>query len=495
MHKNYNLKSNLVKILKHGVIYGAGWLIASIIRLALMPVFTRYLDTFEYGTVALLDSAVDLVRIVFAAGIGSAIVRFFHQQEDQKRKDAVVSTGIVFLLFTSGIAGIFLLFGAKNLSAILLGSAERSNYVLLALGAMVVSLPRLGVESMLAATNNSRFYSAITVVQSIFCAALNLYLVIVLDLGVLGILIGNFFVSFLISVVLVFWSLNKVGWRFHKALFREMLRFGLPMVPALLAATAMHQSDRLFIRAFSSLEDVGLYSIAYQFPFMLNAIFIGSFERIWGGSVIYDIAKAPDSGFQFRRMCTYTMIVLGIALFGTAIAAKSIVEVFTGPAYRGAAQYIPAIAFGVWVYSLHTFVRVGVVLTKKSHLFPINYGLACAVNIGLNFILVPIYGPMGAAWSTVITYICFSIGGFFLYRSCYPLEFEWGRLGVFAVFCILSVIGRGEIIINGFLANLFIDFLFFLTVPSILFVLPGYLTPGEKMKAKSLTLKAVRGFF
>lgn len=489
-----DLRTTLFQTLKHSLVLGVGWMVATVIRLSLLPVFTRYLNTTEYGTVAFLDTAVGLARILLVAGLSSSILRFFNEKGNPDYQKTVVSTGMQVLLLMSIAAAALSVLTAEPMGSLLLGSPGKSALVLLAAGEMIAGLPRLAAESFLTATRKTITLSVIIACQALCSAAVNLYLVVYAGLGVRGMLLGNFLVALLFSAALTGWTLKKVGWRFDRTLLAEMMRFGLPMIPALLAAAAMHQADRLFIRSFASIEEVGIYSIAYTFPFMLSSILIQNFERIWGASLMYEAARAPDAGYQLRRMCTYTMFIIGIALFGTAMGARSIVSVFTGPSFHEAYRYMPPIALGVWIYALHIFVRTGVVLKKKTHLFPVNYGIACGINIALNFILVPYYGGMGAAWASVITYSWFSIGGYFLYRHCYRLEIEWGRLTRFMVVCVAAVIFRGMVTTAGFSATLATDLGFFLVVPLLLFLWPGFVTSGEKSAILELTLRALPGF-
>lgn len=489
-----DLRTTLFQALKHSLVLSVGWIVASGIRLCLLPVFTRYLDTVEYGTVAFLDTAVGLARILLVAGLSSSILRFFNEKGNPDYQKTVVSTGMQVLLLMSIAAAALSVLTAEPMGSLLLGSPGKSALVLLAAGEMIAGLPRLAAESFLTATRKTTALSAIIACQALCSAVVNLYLVVYAGLGVRGMLLGNFLVALLFSAALTGWTLKRAGWRFDRTLLAEMMRFGLPMVPALLAAAAMHQADRLFIRSFSSIEEVGIYSIAYTFPFMLSSILAQNFERIWGASLMYEAARAPDAGYQLRRMCSYTMFIIGIALFGTAVGARSIVSVFTGPSFHEAYRYMAPIALGVWIYTLHIFVRTGVVLTKKTYLFPVNYGIACGINIALNFILVPYYGGMGAAWTSVITYTWFSIGGYFLYRHCYKLEIEWGRLARFMVVCVGVVILRGLVPTAGLSATLAADLGFFIIVPLALFFWPGFVTAGEKSAILELTLRTLPGF-
>ena len=74
------------------------------------------------------------------------------------------------------------------------------------------------------------------------------------------------------------------------------------------------------------------------------------------------------------------------------------------------------------------FAKMGPFLMEKSKWIMISRAVGAAANIGLNFLLIPYMGFVGAAWAT-----CFSFGimAFVLFcvnRRLYPISYEWKKL-------------------------------------------------------------------
>ncbi len=474
-----NLKEHLKEIGKYGSIYMVGWIFTTVLRLGLLPVFTRHLDRAEYGTLSLLDSAIALIQILGTLGLTSAIIRFYHDKPDAEHKRRVIATGSsVMLLGVLLLAGILFPFSGE-LARLVLGENAVTLYFQLTLTTMLLGLLRTAADSYFTASKRATVFVIATIVQALLSAALNLYLVVGLRLGVRGMLTGNLIAAAAVSTVLFVYVLKLNGFGFDGEILRGMLRYGLPLVPSLLAAAAMHNLDRFFIREYAGLEAVGLYSIAYQFPFLLNAIMSNAFLHIWGSNTMFSIAQEPDSKRQFAKICTYFMTVLLYALFVLSIGAETLISIFAAPSYSVASRYLPVIALGVWGYSLHNFVRIGVVLTKKTHLMVINYFIALVINMGAILLVVPRFGAMGAAWATVLTYFCFSIGGYFLYRHCYSIEFEWGRLAKILGLAISLAAVRKLANIPSSVGSLLLELMLIGLFPVILFYGLSFLTTTE----------------
>jgi O-antigen/teichoic acid export membrane protein len=487
-----SIVSNIKEISKHGSIYLGGWAINVVLRLALLPVFTRYLDKTEYGTLAILDSAIEIIKILCALGLGTAIIRFFHDAESEKERNKFVSTGIIVMVCISIFSGTLLFSVRTPLTNLILGPGSPSLYFTLCVITMLFQLVRTGTDSYLMAKKASTAFIIANTGQALLASSLNLYLIVFQGMGVLGMLLGNLISAAIVNIILLVIVLNKVRIRIDVDIFIKMLRFSLPLVLSVLAAAGMHNLDRFFIRNFTSMAEVGLYSLAYQFPFMLNSIFATSFEGIWGGNTIYKIANEPDGIFQYKRICTYYMGFLGFAMYCISIASYTVVTILAAPEYIDAAKYIPVISFGVWLYSFHIFAKTGVMLTKKTYLFSVNYTLALIVNITANIMLIPLFGAMGAAIATVITYGFFSIAGYAIYKHCYALEFEWVRLSIIPSIGIILVVLRFTFQNTGFISTCLTDIIFIIIYPIIFLMLPGFLTAGERKHLSSFKSQKVK---
>jgi O-antigen/teichoic acid export membrane protein len=313
-----------------------------------------------------------------------------------------------------------------------------------------------------------------------------------MNMGLRGMMWGNFLVGGAVTLGLSVWVAGQVGLRWEGPVVRRMLSFSLPTVPAMAAATCMHYIDRFFLRRYATMGAVGLYAIAYQFPFMLHAMLGGSFERIWGASTVFTIARASDARHQYSRVCTYVMTVLAFAQFSLAISSRSVVAAFAAPDYAQAADYVPILSLAIWIYALHMFVRVGVVLSKRTHLFTVNYLAAFGVNVAANWLLVPSFGAMGAAVASLLTYAYFTAGGRFLYRSTYDLVFEKRRLLTAAGLGVLAVAARTLVGTTGFWSTALADLTTVAAYAGSLLFFPGFWTAGEREAMRSFVRGGMR---
>ena len=137
------------------------------------------------------------------------------------------------------------------------------------------------------AAKKSKSYMVYMLARLFISIVANLYFIVVLKLGVLGMLYGNLTSNTLVAFVITGHNIVINGLRLRVSMLRQLLKFGIPLIPASSLGLIMHNADRFLIRYYCSLSDVGLYSIGYKFPFMLNALILQSFNFIWTGATMY----------------------------------------------------------------------------------------------------------------------------------------------------------------------------------------------------------------
>src|SRR5450432_273422 len=95
-------------------------ILAKVIAVVMLPLYTRYLSPGDYGTIELLANGVILISILVRLGMIEAFLRFYFSDTDTERRDALARRAVVFLLITTTIVSIVLLVFAAPLSGIVL---------------------------------------------------------------------------------------------------------------------------------------------------------------------------------------------------------------------------------------------------------------------------------------------------------------------------------------------------------------------------------------
>ena len=477
--KSGQLSRTLREISGHSLVYSIASLSSSAASILLLPIYTRFLSPSDYGVLEVLDHTNTILSLFIVAGLNSAIPRFVSDSESEAERCKVISTVTCFCVISAFLLLILAIILSESLSFLILGNTDYRQYIVLnsfLLWAQVV-LYVSGLSFI--ARKESKIYLFYMLVRLTICAIGNVYLVAILHWGVSGMLYGNLIGFGLIGFVMGVHNARRNGYGISFPVLMRVLKFSVPLVPAMLLATVMHNADRFLIRVYCSMEDVGIYGLGYKFPFMLNLLVLQSFSLIWTGATMYEVSKAPDAADQYGRITTY---VVGFYLFAQltlSLLSVPIVRLLAAPQFFPAHQVVPLVSMGLCVHAFYFFFSVGPFLKGSTWLLNLSYLPAALFNIFGNIVFLPGYGFMAAAWVTILTYIVFIVALYFSCKHLTVINYEFRRLGTMfgssvAILLISSTFVLDSIVLE-LAKGVTLVVLFLISL-----VLSGWLTDGEK---------------
>jgi O-antigen/teichoic acid export membrane protein len=282
------------------------------------------------------------------------------------------------------------------------------------------------------------------------------------------------------------WHLRgHVAFAFDRGLATRALGFGLPEIPVRWGSWALKVADRLILQHFTSLAVVGVYSVGYsvsKMPFDLVA------NSIHWAIVPFFYATATRetearSQALFARVATWNLIILAGLGVGTVIFGGELISILASSKYAEAGAIIPLIvAAGVLEASFYIPSKGIYLKGKTPYLVPL-FTVPAALNIGLNFVLIPRFGMMGAAWATLIARALMLTSTLLVSQRIYPIPYEYGTMAkVLVIGC--AVAAAGQLVPDTpFLLRVAIKLLLAAAFPGLLYV-TGAIDPA--------TLAAIR---
>ncbi len=439
--------SIMLNLVKSSGIYALASLAAPLISLVLAPFLTRYLSHSEYGALVILNTFIALIAGVTQLGLGSAFFRAYsYDYESQSDRKNVLSTTIIVLLLISipvTIAGIL---GAPWLATLLLGSPSLSDAVKVA--ALVILVQNLTVPgfSWLRAENRAGLFTFLSIVNLCVTLGANIVLVGVVRIGIAGSLLATGSGYALIVICTLPFILLYAGFHLRWDMARGMLAFGLPHIINLLSGWLLQLSDRYLLGQLGSLSQVASYAVAYSLGGVLSAFVITPFSFAWW-SLMFPIAKKDNAKHIFRLIFRWFSFVLLFATFGLSLFGTVVLHLLFPPIYYSATPIIPIIAASIMFNGIFVVVAVGTSLRRKTWLVAIFITFSALLNVGLNIVLIPLYGTMGAAVATLIAYIALALITYIGNQWIYPVPFEIG------LFLVALLAGVALYLGGGFLAQ------------------------------------------
>ncbi len=475
---------SLRNIARHSAIYSAGDLLGKGLAFVMIPIYTHYLHAEQYGILEMLELSSYIFGFIISMGISQSTLRHYQEFEKREEKEKVLSVAIISLLLISAVSLLLLFAFSAPISKLVLGSAEHVNLFKLMLAALVIGINSEIPLTLLRLNDQSLKYVSISLAKLIVSFSLNIFFVVYLEQGVKGILISGLITSLLLTSITLFITLSSIKLSFSFALARTMLGYGVPLVGSWFGMYILNFSDRFVLRHFTSLEQVGVYSLAYKFGMLPNMIILAPFVMFWGTKQ-FERITLKNSSEVFGKVCTYLFLVETFACLGIMLLVKSTIIYLTTPEYVAAAEYVPLIVLGYLSYSLYSFSQVGLLAQKKTGFLSAMVLAAAVFNTSANLVLVSYYQAWGAALATLLSFALLSTLTAFVSQRFYQIQYEYLRLlkiifSAFVLYCAASF-QLGSESLSSFIARLLIALLF----PVVLYFV-GFYRDEELKEIKNM---------
>lgn len=467
---------------KQSVIYGLGGVLNQLVSFLLVPLYSYYFTPGEFAVYELLLRTGQFALIITQLGLASAIFKsaLYDKKSDSK---TLYSTACITLLGSSLLAVAIGALLAGAFSELLFGTADYARLIRLAF--LTVALDTVNVVPMarLRIEGQAFRYSAINFSAFTARLLLNVVFVAFLQRGVAGLIEANLLQSVLFLPIYLWHIRDQLALRFSTAELRRLLSFSLPTVPAMLGSTALVVSDRYILNYFRTPEEVGVYSMGYRIGLVAN-LAVQAFQLAWP-MLMFSSAQSKDAGRFYSRVLTYLFYGGNFLALGLSALSGDILRLISTPAYYGAAAIIPLITLSYVFYGAYFATNLGPLLKNKTYWITVIVGVSLAVQVGLNIVLVPSIGMMGAAITTALSYLLMPIMAILISRRYYRVHYEYGRIAL-TLFVAAGLYGVSLLVqIDNVYLSTLVHTLLALSYPLLLWPV-GFYQPEEKRRLAEL---------
>ena len=429
-----------------GAAYTAASIVSKLIAVALLPLYTRYLTLEDYGAAEAMFAAVVSASIVIRFGMIEALLRFYYKEREDPTR--VVATSFAALFWFATIAALIALPFAGPISEALLAESA-PDLARISIGGLWVLTMIEYLLTLFRLEERARAFFVTTILNVLAAIGLTVVLVIGAGEGARGLLIGSYASGAIFVIALIFVHRRRLSLRFEVPLLRRLMRFGLPTMPAELSLYGLNFVDRIIIIHAVGLPEAGLYSLGVKFAQAVNVLVRG-FQLAWP-PLAYSIRDDGEARRFYATVVTLFVAGCAFVVTGMWLLSRWIVRALAAPKFFDSYEVIGLIATGVTLYALYMVLVVILGRTGRTEFnFPAT-GAALAANIGLNLILVPALGIVGAGIALVASYMVVLALMYGFTQRLFPVPYEWGRLArIVAISAALVAIGELLLPTEGF---------------------------------------------
>jgi len=396
-----------------GFFYVATNFLTKAISLFLSPVFTRLLEPSEYGLYSLYLTWSGILTVTLSLGISGGVIyralgKFANDEEgligtaiaSQLPLPALLLSATV--LFPNAVFRITGLEGALNL--LVIGEASLTS-----------------AEAVIFAHGRYRYryreICAVNLLRTLISQGTALLFISLFGVGGEG----RIYSSFLSSIILIApRAVHYLGRRgvFSRGALKYLLRLSIPLMPNAIALTLIAQSDKIMIENMLGISELGKYSVAYSVGFMLTVVTGAAYSALqpW-------LMRKLNSGSEASAR-EFTDGLIRLSTLGLLVFTLLVPEIFgiiAAPEYREAEAAVYPLAVAGLLQFISNLLSANIIHTERTGILSVFSLLALALNLLLNYALIPTFGYLAAAFTTAIAYAALVVlEELFISRRGYP---------------------------------------------------------------------------
>ena len=397
----------LQKFLKDIAIYSPSKFLPALTAFITTPILTRLFPPAEYGYWALALSVSAFLVALAVSGLGSAVIRFYPAYKAKSTLNVFfatigVSIGTV-ITVVAGVSFLTLFLLKKFLPSSLVQLLPLVILIFVAQSIFSVFI------AVIRAQGRSGSYTSFQLIMNYGGLGVGLLLVVVLGFRVEGLLWGTFLTLVLTLPFLIFLATKSVGihpQRFHLPDALQIWQYAWPLTLGNMAMWALRLSDLFIISSFWPERDVGLYSVSYNISAksieLLVALFLLSVSPL-----VYSTWEGEGREATEKTLTMVIRVYLILCLpsaVGLSVLAFPFVALLTTPDYYEGYRIVGFVVFSSFAWGLANIAMMGIAIKKRARRLGANVIIAACIHVGLQLLLVPRFGYVASAISTLVGY-------------------------------------------------------------------------------------------
>ncbi|MBB6713500.1 lipopolysaccharide biosynthesis protein [Clostridium gasigenes] len=384
------------KLIKNTLIYAVGNLGSKLLTFIMLPIYTEYLLTSEYGNLDLIISTISLIMPIVTFQITDGIYRFILTEENKEEIKKYISNGI-FVVITNLIV-------FTGIYTILSCFIKFENKILIYVYFITMVFYTLWAQIARGLKKNLE-YAISGIIVTVVTAFLNILLIVKFGLGVKG-----FIISYIVGFIAAFLYLEKTTHIIDsikitlkdKKIKKKLCKFSIPLIPNVISWWVMNVSDRYMITYFLTDSVNGIYSIANKFASII-VIINTFFSLAWQESAILEYESEDRDKYYTKMFNSYMKLQFTGMLILLSVTRLAFVFYIKGDFLDGY-KIVPILYMASVFSAFSVFYGTGYISANDTKGSFYTTVIGAMLNIFINIFTIPMLGIYGAAVSTLISY-------------------------------------------------------------------------------------------
>ena len=388
-------------------VYTLGKGVGLFLYIFLLPLFTKKLPVAEFGVIGLLWLLTPVLTRVINLGMDVGISLKFFKEKHQVLSQTLYN-GLFTIIFVAVLIWSFGCVQIGWIQFIVDKTVTREIFTLLVISCLFSSYTTL-MCAFLQNAGKATFNVIMTILPQLIIVGLTYYFVLYVEASyssyIWGMALGNL-ITGLFALAFFFKNYSVRYFRFSLPILRNLLRIGLPVLPGTIGGIILASGDRYMIKYFLGLEAVAVYTFGYRFASQLAEGLFQPFQKALWPVIFKRAAQSNTGGRAYNiKIINNILLIFSIIIAGAVIPMRDIMAIMGSHTYVAAYPVFIVSLIGIFIYTVSQAESYSLIFIERTELTAATVICGAGINIFLNYILIPKYGILAAAFTTVLSYI------------------------------------------------------------------------------------------
>ena len=393
----------------NSILYVINNLLVKAFQFFLVPIYTTQLTTQEYGVSNLVTNFTMIGGVLITLSIGSATSRYYVECKGNKKDEVSLFSSLYWFVTFFGLAtSLILIFFRNGLTGCIFGEQGYVDIFVLAVVALWLSGIASQYKSVLTAVQEANTYTVVSISAFVVQLVLTIYMILVCDMGVQGILY-SMIIANVLTIIYSLYDLRKkerLALQINFRMIGKALKYSLPLIPHSLSTTISQFLSRIFIGNSYSLAAVGIYGLAGQFGNIIDTV-QGSVHTAylpW----FFEQKKRSENGaaHKVHRLMPIILSCYNILFLGFILFSKELIIVIAAKEYMDAWKLIPLFALNYAIKTPYYFYVSFLFYDASRVRYIFIATLSSSIlNVILSAVLIPYMGMYGSTLADIVATI------------------------------------------------------------------------------------------
>lgn len=419
-------------LVKNTIIYAIGNFGSKMLSFILLPFYTYYLSTNDYGYFDLITTTIMLLLPIITFEIYDGLYRYLLDSKNDVETSNVISNS--FFIVIRNLVIFIIVY-------IIFIQFKSFRYQYLILFQIVLNILAAFCTQISRGIRRNIEYSISGILSTLIILTSNIIFITVMNLKVGSLIISNILAYVVVIIYL------EVRLKIHKYLKiklsdkiikKRLVLYSIPLIPNLISWWFMNVSDRYFLAFYKGIEANGIYAISNKFPsilIMLNSIF----SLAWQESAITEY-NSKDRNKFYTKMFNVLISIEFTSVIILLAFTKFIMEFMVNDKFSSAWIYVPFLYMGTIFNSFSSFYGTGYMSSKDTIGAFYTSVIGGVANVIINIILIPVIGIQGASVATMISFLLMWLTRLWQTRKYFKIDINLKKLILLSGFSILFIV-------------------------------------------------------